>query len=349
MPQHPHFELNDVDRQFWAERLDPHLPQQLFDAHRHITIPDHINEDEITETHRNSWPFEVARFESIEQARFGYRELFPGRQTDFLAFGAPHMGCRYEQNNDYLADGLSGTDSAALALVPPTWDTDRVLENLRKPNMIGIKVYQGMIPGFSGEDVSVFDFCTHEHLALLNDLGGWLTLHLPRAERLAHPDNIAEVLEIREKYPNIVLVIAHIGRSYPGRYAREGLPPLADDDGIYFDTCAVLNPAVFAVSLDRIGPQRLLFGSDFPILYMRGRRRWEGDKYINLTSGDYGWNTDREPPEVEATYTLYIYEAMAACIDMTLALGFGEAELSAIFNDNARGLIDKVLARKESW
>ena len=144
-------------------------------------------------------------------------------------------------------------------------------------------------------------------------------------------------------------MIAHLGRSYAGGYARKGFPPLAEDDGILFDTSGVLNPAVFALALDRIGPERLMFGTDQPIFYMRGRRRWEGDQYINLTSGDYSWNVNREPPEVEATYTLSLYEAMAACIDTCRALGFDEATLHAIFHANARRLVDRLLAEKESW
>jgi hypothetical protein len=346
--RHPYFELNEVDREFWAERLDPFLPERIFDAHRHIVRPEHLNPNP-SERQRSHWPFEVARHETLEQAELGYSLLFPGRSVSYLAFGGVDAGDDLEGHNRYLARGLRGTDRVALAVAPPTWDADTVAGWLRQPGVIGLKPYQGMIPGFEGEDVGVFEFCPHEHLELLDQLGGWLTLHLPRQERLADPDNIAEVLELRRRYPSIVLVIAHLGRSYAGRYAREGLPPLCEDEGILFDTSAVLNPAVFALALDRVGPERLLFGSDFPVLYMRGRRRWEGDRYLNLTSGDYTWNVSREPPEVEATYTLYLYEAMAACLDTCLALGFGQAELQAIFHDNARRLVDRILADKGNW
>jgi hypothetical protein len=361
---HPYFELRDVDRRFWAERIQPFLPDPIFDAHRHIAKPEHV----IPVPSRGSssqWAFEVAHYETLEQAQEGYSQLFTGRSVSCLAFGFPHQGCRVEENNAYVAQGLAGTDRAALVMTRPDWRPEKVLELLRLPRVIGIKPYQELIPGFArvrssapsqsgarrrvDEEVSVFDFCPHGHLAILNAVGGWLTLHLPRKERLADPRNLAEVQEIRRCYPRIVVVVAHIGRSYAGRYAREGLPPLCEDEGVLFDTSAVLNPAVFAVALDRVGPERLLFGSDFPILYMRGRRKWEGDRYINLTSGDYSWNRDREPPEVEATYTLYIYEAMAACIDACRQLGFGGPELRAIFHDNARRIVDRLLAEKANW
>jgi hypothetical protein len=346
--RHPYFELQDVDRAFWAERIAPFLPDRIFDAHRHIALPEHL--DPVSpERRQRDWTFEVARHESLEEAAVGYAQLFPDRSVSCLAFGYPHRECHLEDNNTYLADGLAGTGSAVLALTSPTWAAEDVARWLRQPGVIGIKPYQDLIPGFDGEDVSVFDFCPHAHLEVVNEVGGWLTLHLPRRERLADPDNIAEVLDIRQRYPRLVLVVAHIGRSYAGRFAREGLPALSRDEGILFDTSAVLNPAVYALALDRLGPQRLLFGSDFPILYMRGRQRWEGDRYINRTSGTYTWNVSREPPEVEATYTLYVYEAIAACVDTCRALGFDDAALRAIFHDNARAIVDRLLAEKVAW
>jgi hypothetical protein len=295
------------------------------------------------------WATEVAGPESIEEANLGYSLLFPGRAVSYLAFGIPYAECHIEENNHYLSMGLQGSTSAALALTHPHWPSERVAEILRAPKIIGIKPYQDLIPGFSGEDVSVFEFCPREHLTVLNEVGGWLTLHLPRRERLADVNNLAEIKLIREEFPRVVLVVAHIGRSYAGRYARQGIAPLADDPGILFDTSAILNPGVYAVALERVGPSRLLFGTDLPILYMRGRQKWDGDTYVNLTDGDYSWNVNRQPPEIEATYTLFVYEAIAACIDMCRCLGYGEPELRAIFHDNARRIVDKLLAAKENW
>lgn len=346
--RHPYFELRDVDRRFWAERIDPFLPGTVFDAHRHIAAPEHLDPMPPERRQRN-WAMEVAGCESLEEAAAGYSLLFPERSVSYLAFGMPHRECHLEENNSYLVESTQGGRAAVLALTSPAWDADRVAEWLRRPGVIGIKPYDDLIPGFAGEDVSVFAFCPHDHLRVLQEVGGWLTLHLPRKERLADPDNIAEIREIRQRYPGIVLAIAHLGRSYAGRYARQGLRALSGDEGILFDTSALLNPAVHAIAADRLGPERLLFGTDFPIMYMRGRRKWEGDRYINLTSGDYSWNVNREPPQVEAAYTLYVYEAMAACIDACRQLGFGPDALQAIFHDNARRIVDRLLSAKGKW
>jgi len=134
-------------------------------------------------------------------------------------------------------------------------------------------------------------------------------------------------------------VIAHFGRCYTDPHPRQGLPPLADDPGLYFDNSAVLNPAVHRMALELFGPERILYGTDNPILYMRGRRRWQGRKYINHTSADLHFNTDREPPEVEAAYTLYMYEALRAIKSACDAVGVGPDGIEAIFGGNAQRLI----------
>lgn len=370
---HPYFEYTDVDRRFFEERIDPWLPERIFDAHRHVRLPEHVDEAQERFT-RGAFPEGIAGPESVEDARRGYEILFPEREVEMMAFGSPQSNCDCEANNAYVSEAfagggatlgersvpalqhggaqvpaLQGGGSVGLALSRPDWPVEKLAGELRRPAIIGVKPYERLIPNFEGGDVSIFGFLPHEHLELLDELGAWVTLHLPRKERLADRANIEEIIEIRARYPNVVLVIAHLGRAYAGRYAREGFPPLADDPGILFDNSAVLNPAVHALALDRFGPERVMWASDQPIFYMRGRRRWEGDRYINLTSGDYEWNTDRQPPEVEATYTLSLYEAIAACLDTILALGFGTEEVAAVFHDNARRQIDEVLARKERW
>ncbi len=295
------------------------------------------------------FPQEIAGPESIELARQGYAELWPGREVDFLCFGSPRTHGLHQASNAYLSEGLAGSESYALALAPPTWDQETLLAQLRLPHILGVKPYERLDPNWVGGDVSVFDFLPHHQLEVLNDLGAWLTLHIPRADRLADPANIAEILEIRERYPEIVLVIAHLGRSYSGYHARAGFALLADDPGILFDTSAVLNPAVLALALDRFGPERLLFATDQPIFYMRGRRTWRGEAYVNLVSGDYSWNTDRQPPEVEAGYTLTVYEMMAALGDTIHGLGYMEDTIEDVFWGNARRLMDRVLAAKAGW
>ena len=138
-------------------------------------------------------------------------------------------------------------------------------------------------------------------------------------------------------------MIAHLGRSYTLSHAQEALSQLADDEGLYFDNSAVLNPDVHRYALETLGPERILYGTDNPIFFMRGRRQWKDRSYINRTSYPFYFNKDRESPEIEAGYTLYMYEALLtlknACGDLKLS----REQVEGILYGNARRLVDRVL------
>ena len=184
-------------------------------------------------------------------------------------------------------------------------------------------------------------------LEVVNDRHGWVTLHIPKAARLGHPDNVREIREIRRRYPNIALVIAHLGRCYTEPHALEALPQFADDPGLFFDSSAVLNPACHRVALQHLGPRRILYGSDNPVMYMRGRRQYHERAYVNRTSYPFHFNRDREPADIEARYTLFMYEDLRgiklACDELGIV---AREEIEMIFHANADRLITGILDRK---
>jgi hypothetical protein len=154
--------------------------------------------------------------------------------------------------------------------------------------------------------------------------------------------------ELRRRYPHITVVIAHLGRCYTEPHALEALPAFADDPGLFFDTSAVLNPACHRIALEQFGPERVLYGSDNPIFYMRGRRQYRDRTYINRTSYPFFFNKEREPANIEAQYTLFMYEDLFALKQACQQLGISEPKhIQGIFRDNAARLIENILGRKK--
>ena len=103
---------------------------------------------------------------------------------------------------------------------------------LDAPGVIGVKPYYALISRNRETrdahlEASIFDFLPHHILEVVNDRHAWVTLHVPKAARLGHPDNIREMREIRRRYPESSLVIAHLGRCYTEPHALEALPLLA--------------------------------------------------------------------------------------------------------------------------
>ena len=85
-----------------------------------------------------------------------------------------------------------------------------------------------------------------------------------------------------------------------------------------FDFSASSNAAVFRQLLETVGPKRVLFGSDLPILRMRARRVCEKGFYVNIVpKGLYG-NVAVDPHMREVAgaeaekITFFMYEELAA-------------------------------------
>jgi hypothetical protein len=350
---HHVFTYRDFDRAFWAEHLEGWVPARIVDAHIHIIDPKYRTETVTEELRRSYWVMELDEMMGAATAEHCFRTVFPNRKISCVGFGYPSLGWDIAGSNAYVCAELPPRGWHPLALVCPTWTAAQLETLLAQPGVLGVKPYYAMI-GYDAQsrdkylEASIFDFLPHHQLEVLNARRAWVTLHIPRAGRLGDPANLREIREIRRRYPAIQLVIAHLGRCYTRPHAEEGLPPLADDPGLYFDNSAVLNPDVHALALQHLGPGRILYGTDNPIFFMRGRQRWEGRRYIQHTSYPFHFNTNREAPDIEARYTLFMYEALKALKDACQQVGIGPDGVEQMFFRNAEKLIAGAQAGKGS-
>jgi hypothetical protein len=298
------------------------------------------------------WVNEVFEPIDAETAARCLRTVFPRREVTCIAFGFPDLDFDLEGGNRWLAGECARRGWYTLAVIRPQWSATQIEALLDMPGVLGVKPYYSLIrPNRETRDAhleaDIFDFLPHHILEVLEQRRAWVTLHVPKAARLGHPDNLRQIRELRRRYPHVVLVLAHLGRSYTEPHAWEALPHLADDPRVFFDTSAVLNPACHRAALELLGPERILYGTDNPIMYMRGRRQYAGRTYVNRTSRPFHFNRDREPPEVEAGYTLYMYEDLRALRQACIELGIVDRrQIEAIFHDNAARLIQSVLRHK---
>lgn len=340
IPLHFVWNYTDVDRAFWRTHLEEWVPPRIFDAHTHINEPEFDQVEMTEEKRRQYWVNELHATIGADDAKRCMATVFPKRDVSCLCFGHPTLEFDIKGSNARLAEDCVRYRWYRLAVTRPQWSAEEVAAELDKPRTLGVKVYYALIENDPTSrdkylEASIFDFLPHHQLELLDERRAWVTLHVPKADRLGHPDNIREIRELRRRYPNVIVVIAHLGRSYTMPHAEEAIPQLADDDGLYWDNSAVFNPDVHRFALEKIGPQRILWGTDNPIFYMRGRRQWKGRTYINRTSYPFFFNKEREAPEVEATYTLYLYEALKAIKDSMADLGMGADTAKAVLCENA--------------
>ena len=348
IPLHHVWQYTNVDRAFWRRHLEDWAPKQIFDAHTHVNEPQFRVGQCTEQMRRQYWVNELSEPIGAADAERCYKTVFPNREFSCLAFGHPSLEYDIDAGNASLRRESAGRGWSHLIVSKPDWSAERLEQELRASGALGVKPYYSLIPHQDPSsrdkhlEASIFLFLPHEHLEVLDGRRACVMLHVPKADRLGHPENIAEIKQIRRQYPHVVVVIAHLGRCYTLPHAQEAFPQLADDEGLYFDNSAVLNPAVHRLALQTFGARRILYGTDNPIFYMRGRRQWKGTTYTNRTSYPFYFNKDREPPQIEAEYTLYMYEALLAMKQACQELELTRADVEAIFSGNARRLIKSI-------
>jgi predicted TIM-barrel fold metal-dependent hydrolase len=310
----PYFKLTDFDKKFYQDYIAPRLPSSIFDVHVHINLPEHV---EMVPEERllSDWALECGHILPYEYAYASGRELYPDVEYAITGLPWPIREADLTGNNDYLAQLISQRKLMAFMGVRPEWDREEVERQLLEGGFVGFKPYPDMVTGVKGAETGIFEFFPYEQWEILNRHSKAVMLHLPRQERLADDDNVRELLEARQAYPDVTIIIAHFGRSFCPFYLKEGIRKLGDVDDFYFDTTAVINPVVYDVAFSRIPSERIMYGSDMPILLWHGRREWTESTYRNLCREEFSWNMDRRSSEEEASYTMFLYEQVRAILD----------------------------------
>jgi len=343
----PIVELNEVDRRVYEEELRDFLPEKMIDIHTHVwldRLKKNVKRDRVV-----SWPSLVAKENPIEDHLECYRMLFPGKKVTPMIFTS--------LVNADSADGLNGYVSAcakehqlpALLFAVPQWSAEQVERKVIDGGFLGIKVYLNLSPSYlPRQEIRIFDFLPPHQLELMDEKRWIVMLHIPRDARLRDPVNLAQIQEIERKYPGARVILAHVGRAYCNEDVGEAFEVLKDTEHLMVDFSANTNAWVFERLIRALGPKRVLFGSDLPILRMRMRRICEQGIYINLVpKGLYG-DVSGDPnmrevsgPEAD-NLTLFMYEELLAFRQAAQSTGLSREDLEDVFYNNSSAMIEAV-------
>ena len=343
------FELSPVDRKVYKEELSEFLPERMIDIHTHVWLEKHKRDIQKENCRVVSWPYLVARDNSIEDLQETYSILFPDKNVIPLIFSNFTRGDDYEAMNAYISSETKERGIPSLLYALPEWSSELLLNKIIEGKHLGIKVYLNLSPNYIPQnEIRIFDFVPHHQLEVLNEHNMVLMLHIPRNKRLGDPVNIAQMLEIEDRYPNINVIYAHIGRAYCPEDFGTAFEDLKDTKHLKFDFAATTNEDAIYRVLDTFGPERLLFGSDLPILRMRMRRICESGRYINIVpKGLYG-DVSNDPNMREVfgneaeELTLFMYEELLAFKRAVKRFGATRDDINKICYQNAKTILSKV-------
>lgn len=335
--------VTPYDTQFYQQELQSFLPDTFIDCHTHIWLDEQNHFCQDSANRSCAWPTMVALDNSVEDLNETNRLLFPDKKVISVLYGQPMITIDLKKNNDYVAACAERFGFSALYISHPAQSCQSIEEEIAKhPCFKGLKVYLQFAPSYiPANEIRIYDFLPKEHLALADRHGWVVQLHIARPRRLADPVNYIQLREIEEQFPNLQLIVAHLGRAYADEDVGDALDYLKDTKKTVWDFTANTNETVMRRVLETFGPDRFLYGTDFPIFRMKARRTVENGFYINeIPKGSLGdVSSDphmREMDEPEASkITFFIYEEIASCRRACQSLGLGREDVEKIFFKNA--------------
>lgn len=331
--------VTDYDRMVYETELKDFLPKEFIDFHIHSYK--NTFKPEGSRNGGSAWTRLVADEMTTEQMLDCFSQLFPENKVTPLIFGSVLKNS--EETNDYIRK--AGKEYGFPTLYKCTYDMDlkELEKNVNEGGFLGLKPYISSCPSYiPSKEVRIFDFLPEEQLKLADKNGWIIMLHIGRDGRLKDPVNLGQLMEIEEKYPNLKLIVAHIGRAYSKEDIGNAFEILKNTKNMYFDFTANMCDDAIRECIKAVGTKRLIYGSDLPVAIMRMYRITENGVYYNVVPrGLYGC-VEGEPhmrETDEENVTIMMYEQIRAMKRVAEELKLTREDIEDIFCGNAKRLL----------
>lgn len=335
-------EYTAYDSLVYEKELKDFLPDRIFDAHIHIST------DSLTPhgSHNggSTWTDNLCKEMDVKEFLKIYKTMFPQQKAEALIFGM--CLTNIDETNQYVINANKGYGFPMLYRCDYLEDPDEMEARVKAGGFIGLKPYLSSCPPYiPSNEVRIYDFMPPAQLEVANRNGWIIMLHIPRNKRLGDPVNIAQIMEIEEKYPNIKLIVAHVGRAYTEADFGNAFEILKNTKNMRFDFTANLFTPAITEGIKTVGVDRFIYGTDLPIAIMRMYRIVENGDYFNVVpKGYYGDVTGQAHMREEESdkISLMAYEQLLAFKRSAAQLHLKDSDIEKIMYSNAKSLCESV-------
>ena len=338
MTEQERYERTDLP--FYRQEIRPILPPTVLDFHAHVWSKSHWRKVPAEGSPGGRYMVVETEY-PVESLAADARRILPDNAYQAVCFGMPTPQADIGKTNRYLAEAAATGWLHPLMLAGKGLAAREELERaLATRSYKGYKVFLNWFGDDYGER-TIADMLSPVEMELADRRRLIVLLHVPRAGRLADPVIQEGVRALARGYPRAQLVLAHCGRCYLPDEMQKAVGCLKGLDNVWLDTAMVMDPTVLQIVMEELGPQRLLFATDFPVAAMRGRRVYALDHWVDLVLPGPAPSAYRVASE-DIRASFMVYEIVLAIRRAAERAGISAGKLRAIFHDNGALLLEQV-------
>jgi predicted TIM-barrel fold metal-dependent hydrolase len=333
-------DYTDADKQIYEQELRGFLPEKILDVHIHIF--DESCKVPGTEFSSQNVYQKFGGVFSYEQCLEWAASLMPEQQFHLNCFGQPSFESDLEASADYSGKIADNQRCFGMALVSPYDSAEAVISRVERNRLIGYKPYLNFVDWKEPCDVTIHDMLPAAQMEAADERGLAVMLHIPRSGRLADPDNQAQMVELCQRYPRAQIIFAHIGRAYYLSNVIGFLDGIAACPNAYVDTAMVNHEGVLEYAFKNFPRERIVFGSDAPIAFLRGKSVEINNQYAYLMGEDYAIGSTIFDANQAVTFTSFYYEQLRGIKLAAERAGLNQSEVENLFFNNAYELLSSI-------
>ncbi len=327
----------EKNRKIFEEELKNFLPDKILDFHIHLCPEEAVPEGKYAINAGGNELKEYTFDELMEDLQY----LYPGRKYYGVCFGVPHTYLNSEIMNEYVASMCDKKDFFPLRILKPDEDIEKVEEEIIKKDFYGFKPYRDYAEKFKErEEVEILDFLPEKFVALADKYNLIIMLHIPKKNRLADEKNQEQITYLCERYKNVKIILAHIGRAYYFKCIYGHLENIKKFPNLYFDISMVNNFEVMEYLFKNVESYKILYGTDIPIALAAGKSVEINDQYTYITP--IPWELSISDDHKKLVFTSFCYEELRAIKKSVERLRLDDRFIEDIFFNNGYNLIKSI-------
>jgi glutamate-1-semialdehyde 2,1-aminomutase len=334
----PIISLTDLDTRIWQEELNDFVPQRVYDIHTHLYSWRHN-----LDPNKASSGYAKLLGEQFAEATTKLADecdalLMPGRDVARLSFPFPFPHpCDFVGANAFVAEqAAKNAASASLMLVHPGLGDDEVERELDLHGHLGFKPYRWYSSTGDAVNCRITDFMSERQIAIADRRGLMIMMHVSKRDAIADEENLRDLTDLSERYPNAKWILAHCARSYSAWALERAASRLRKLPNVWYDTSSVCETDAMDALYQGVGCDRVMYASDdIPVGVLRGKYIAFGYAWAYLSETNHSVSL----AHCDGRMTFTRYEQLRAMRRASRRLNLSASQIQALFYDTAAELV----------